>query len=286
MGLKFSTKESIGAISHAGGVITLADSLINIGGQQYKTGVLQRTISTDGPFSANTRVNVFVGLLADVPVMRLSQNENSAGPVGFLAWRLVGAIQLSDVDDTFGAFFNIEGIPSTLTYDFDGNEFGRSFGIAYSGIIADQNGTDVQSGSPSTNFRRYHVHGDLVLLSGGYYHTTTPGTTGVGKYGIRTPQNLLIRLEQVTGSNTGIAGFGGAAAGDIGGGAHSVIGAANGRNNNEFHLQIAYSGDSGTWGGNAENTYPMGSAFVGVAWSRMAFRASGAAYKNTPLVDR
>ena len=265
--------------SRSGALYLVPDSLTQNAG--VITAVIGNRIYTGAVTgSANVRQQIY--LVPGQTTLVLSTNPNSIGPAGYSNWILIGAFYPGDVDDSWGAEVNIVGLPRTIREDTD--EFGKSFGIAYSGLIQDQNGTDVQSGSPVINFRRYHVHGELGLFSGGYYHTTTPGTGGVGVYGIRIPQNMLIRMEQVTGSNTGIAGFGGAGGGDLGGGRHSSATARNGRNGNEFHLQIVDDDDSGAWGGNAENNYSMAGLFVGVAWSRMAFRLEGET--NEQLIDR
>jgi len=105
-------RDKIGAISEAAGDITLQASIVTIGGQQYTTGILSRTIATDVTLVANTRYQIYAVISAGVVVLRVSINENSVGPVGFNGWGLVGSMYASGAA-TFGAFVTITGIPTS-----------------------------------------------------------------------------------------------------------------------------------------------------------------------------
>ena len=101
-------KDKIGAISEAAGDITLQASVLTIGGQQYTTGILSRTIATDVTLVANTRYQIYAVISAGVVVLRVSINENSVGPAGFNGWGLVGSFY-SNGSSAFGTFKAIKG---------------------------------------------------------------------------------------------------------------------------------------------------------------------------------
>lgn len=108
--------EKIGTPSHTGGIISLAVSLIQIGGLWFRTQSLSRTISTDVTLVANTLYMVYAVLVGGVPQLRISTNLNSVGPTGFAAWKLVGAFYSDGlVSPSFGSFVNISGTPRTET---------------------------------------------------------------------------------------------------------------------------------------------------------------------------
>ena len=105
-------EDKIGALSHSSGVITLADSRLSIGGQQYITSSLNRTISTDVTITANTLYMIFAIVSGGTVSLRVSTNVNSIGPSGFTAWKLVGAFMSSgEASPAFGSFLTIKGVP-------------------------------------------------------------------------------------------------------------------------------------------------------------------------------
>lgn len=115
MGQRFF-EDSIGTLTHSTGVISLTSSKLTIGGQQYSTSTLSRTISTDVIMTANTRYQIFAVVSSGVVALRISSNENSVGPSGFSAWKLVGSFYSdSMIPPAFGSFINIEGVPQTHT---------------------------------------------------------------------------------------------------------------------------------------------------------------------------
>lgn len=104
-------EDKIGTLSHSTGVINLAASRLTIGGQQYNTSALSRTISTDITIAANTRYQIFAVVSGEAVSLRISSNENSVGPSGFNTWKLVGSFYSATTD--LGSFVNIEGMPTS-----------------------------------------------------------------------------------------------------------------------------------------------------------------------------
>lgn len=94
-------EESIGNLSEAGGVLTLQPSLLNIGGQQYKTGVLQVTPPTP---TIATFYRVYAVVSGGAPQLVVSTNNRLAGPDGYSAWKLVGHFYSGSGDLAPGIF--------------------------------------------------------------------------------------------------------------------------------------------------------------------------------------
>lgn len=112
--------DKIGSLSHAVGVISLGASDLTIGGQQYSTPTLNRTISTDVTLVANTLYMIYAVVNSGVVDLRISTNVNSAGPAGFSSWKLVGAFYSNGASSVaFGSFVGIEGTPESDWITFD-----------------------------------------------------------------------------------------------------------------------------------------------------------------------
>jgi hypothetical protein len=110
-------EDKIGTLSHNTGTISLAASRLTIGGQQYVTSSLSRTIVSDISMSANTLYMIYAVLNSGVVELRYSSNVNSVGPAGFTYWKLVGAFYANGMSPVaFGSFVTIEGVPTTLNY--------------------------------------------------------------------------------------------------------------------------------------------------------------------------
>lgn len=107
--------DKIGNLTHAGGTITIAPSIITVGGQQYRTtSPLSRPIVSDVVLAANSLYMVFAVLVSGVVELRISSNVNSVGPSGFAAWKLVGAFYSNGNSPiAFGSFVNIKGPAAT-----------------------------------------------------------------------------------------------------------------------------------------------------------------------------
>lgn len=100
-------KDRIGALSESSGTITLGSSVLTIGGQQYVTSALNVSATLA---AANTRYQIYAVLNSGVVELVVSTNENSVGPVGYVAWKLVGSY-LSASIGSFSSFISITGIP-------------------------------------------------------------------------------------------------------------------------------------------------------------------------------
>jgi len=112
MGQRF-LEDKITALSESSGTITLASGArLTIGGQQYVTaGALNVAADLS---NANTRYQIYAVRNAGATELVVSSNENSVGPAGHNAWKLVGSYY-SNGESTvaFGSFVNIEGSPTT-----------------------------------------------------------------------------------------------------------------------------------------------------------------------------
>lgn len=107
--------DRIGSLSHSAGTISLASSVLTIGGQQY-SGALSRLIATDVTMTANTLYMIYAVINSGNMELRISANVNSVGPSGFTSWKLVGAFYTNGLSPiAFGSFVNIQGTPSTST---------------------------------------------------------------------------------------------------------------------------------------------------------------------------
>lgn len=112
--------DKIGILSHSAGSITLAASVLTIGGQQYITGPLTRAITADVSFVMNQRYQIYAIQTAGVVSLKFSSNENSVGPSGSTSWKLVGSFYCNGESATvFGSFINIDSVPQTDWIRFD-----------------------------------------------------------------------------------------------------------------------------------------------------------------------
>lgn len=99
-------------VMHAGGVITLPPSVLTLGGRQYPTGALTRTISADLTMAANTLHFVYAQILGGIPVLRISIQIPSVYVALNPTAKLVGAFySTGHVSPVFGTFVTIEGAP-------------------------------------------------------------------------------------------------------------------------------------------------------------------------------
>jgi len=99
--------EKIGLLSEAGGTISLAASVLTVGGRQFITPQLQIAVPV---LVANDRFFIYV-VLNPIPELVISQNVNSAGPAGFNGHKLVGAFRAGNTLGTFNKFLGINGEP-------------------------------------------------------------------------------------------------------------------------------------------------------------------------------
>ena len=167
-------QDRIGTLSHSSGIVTLSlpvgqsFNVITIGGQQYRTGSLQRTIATDVTLVANTLYMVFAVLSGGAVQLRISSNFNSLGPTGFAAWKLVGAFYSNGRSaPAFGSSLPIEGVPETSEIGFDQTVSGGITSIS--------------------NADAYWIRrGREIFVKGGF----VAPAVGLGDAQIRVPTNL------------------------------------------------------------------------------------------------
>jgi hypothetical protein len=113
MGQRIS-EDIIATPSHSGGTITLPPSLLTLGGRQYRTGVLQRTIATDVTLVANTLYFVYAQIVSTVPALRISTSVPSTYKVANPTAKLVtGFLSTGEASPAFGAFASsVSGVPN------------------------------------------------------------------------------------------------------------------------------------------------------------------------------
>lgn len=178
--------DKLGTIQHNSGSIqmlasTTSPAYITIGGQQYKiTSTLSRLISSDVTMVANTRYQVFAVVNSGSVELRISLNENSQGPSGFLRWKLIGSFYANGrAPIAFGSFVNIVGVPKTSLVD-GGNLNITADSVAPSG-----------SGTYEINGFFWERDGDK-LVGWERFGQTGNGSTGTGVYFHNMPANLIM----------------------------------------------------------------------------------------------
>lgn len=175
--------DSVGILSHNAGVISLTSSRVTVGGQQYNTSTLTRTISTDVTMTANTLYMIYMVIVSGVAQLRISSNVNSVGPSGFSLWKLVGAFYANGMSPVaFGALVNIDG--PIVTDD-----------INYTP-------TFVNLTVPTVNVARWRRVGQQLEAVG----NLTATAQGSAPYAISIPQNLSLDSTKLI--NNSVSGAG------------------------------------------------------------------------------
>lgn len=177
MGFKLG-EDVLGVLSHNTGVITMAPSLVTVGGQQYRTGTLIRTIATDVTMAASTLYIVFAVLNSGNVELRISANMNSIGPAGFSAWTIVGAFYSNNAGTVaFSSFVNITGVPRS------------DWSTAVPITITSTGGGVVKGATPTTDsIRSMRMGSDAECeLS---FRNANVGTAGAGDYKFLLPDLL------------------------------------------------------------------------------------------------
>lgn len=141
-------EDKITALTESGGTITMpAGAILTIGGQQYVTTSDLNVAADLG--SANSRYQIYAILNVGVVELEVSSNENSVGPAGASAWKLVGSyytgtqsqfLQFADV--MHAAYSNIK---ETLNITGSGAFTGGTLSVSRSG-----NQISVQAETPLT----------------------------------------------------------------------------------------------------------------------------------------
>lgn len=199
--------DKIGALSHNAGTLTLAPSLVTVGGQQIYTGTLSRAIASDVTLAANTLYMVYVVIASGVTSLRVSTNVNSAGPAGFSRWALVGAFMSSGaITPAYAYSVNIIGTPVyqvQAIYQAVSTSVGAGAVINYANMIRDT-GSNVTTG----------VSWRFIAPLAGYYSVAatisaaSAGTAGASVFNIYKGgvQDCVLRQSDVgSGSFSGAA---------------------------------------------------------------------------------
>ena len=85
-------QDKIGSLSEAGGTMTLAPSILTIGGKQYDT---EASLNVSWGGSAQATLYMIYAVVSGGTVQLVtSTNYNSVGPAGYNAWKLVGAYSI------------------------------------------------------------------------------------------------------------------------------------------------------------------------------------------------
>lgn len=189
-------EDKIGALSHSSGVITLAASRLTIGGQQYVTSSLNRTISTDVTMAANSLYMVYAVQSGGVVDLRVSANVNSSGPSGFTSWKLVGAFY-SNGSSALGSFVNIEGVPKTDYILGGSNTIGSQSTFPTKG----------NGGAPPLDIMRWRRNGKIIETYHQYAHTVAGTAGGAGNYLLGLPFPISTIYSLNTDSYTGAGGI-------------------------------------------------------------------------------
>jgi hypothetical protein len=113
MGQKFFEDKII--LSESAGTISLGNgSRVTIGGQQYSLSAAVN-VAADTT-AAVTRYQVYAVESGGAVSLVTSTNENSVGPAGHSAWKLVGSYFSGDIG-SFGSFVTITGKPETNVFE-------------------------------------------------------------------------------------------------------------------------------------------------------------------------
>lgn len=122
MGLPIG-QDRIGNLTFAGQILSLAPSLVTLGGQQYKTATITRNTSQSGAldtgiFVATTFYYVYAVLSGGVVVIVCS--ASATAPTGFSAYRKVGAFYMDSGLAPFKAYSFGEVNVVTMSAQGDG----------------------------------------------------------------------------------------------------------------------------------------------------------------------
>lgn len=180
--------EKIGAVTESGGNISLASSVLQIGGSKYITDASISVAVDVG--AANTRYQIYAVIVASAVQLIVSQNENSSGPTGYAAWKLVGSYYTNGLSSIgFGSFVTIKGKPETEWFSIEPvwNNFTLGTGPTSTGMM-------------KVNGDTIGVKGDLVLGTGG-------AATGIVGMGIPTNHTVDTNKIVAPGNNDAIEGI-------------------------------------------------------------------------------
>lgn len=167
--------DKIGNLINAGSNISLAPSIITLGGLQYRT---ESTLNVALPsMTENTRYQIYAVLNAGNLELVISQNENSQGPAGYGGWKLVGSFYSNNLSPvSFGGFLNISGRPVSDWWDTS-TDIPKAFKAT---------NVDPSFGTLDTNIYRLRRDGDHIQGEW-YIRQTAQGSAGSGTYQVMHP---------------------------------------------------------------------------------------------------
>jgi len=271
---KIFRQDRLGALQHSGGNITLGPSILTIGGQQFETSA---TISRPLPgIGLNSRAQVFAVIVSGAVELRIDVAENSAGPLGFNAWKLVGSLYTNNAG-AFGSFVNIEGTPTTDL-------------ISGGALVVDAVTTPPTKGPTDVDRLDYQRIGGEALFTMVYIQTGT-GNAGSGFYSYNLPTNLQfsadLLIDGALTTNVPDTYFGPINV-NTGAGQTDGIGWIKPKTVSEFSMMVGSSVTDAGAGSNATMDLQGSSQFnMGVARLHLRgnFRIPIQGWSNTPIKD-
>lgn len=280
MSWNIGLQDKIGTVSHSVGVISLQSSLLTLGGRQYQTGILSRTISADVTLAANTLYFVYAQVVSGVVALRVSVSAPSVYRVANPTAKIVGAFY-ANMTPSFGVFVNIDGIPSTELWQ--------------SGVlsISATGSNPTKGGGLFVDRVQTRRHGNRIFQEYEYRQTTV-GAAGSGNYLINIP-GFAADLSLISGNSDGFSGAGGSwrpfSVLGYGGISDSSTGTSSGwaqcqmySVNTQFRvwMNVTNTGGAAQVGGWGANFFPLSNSFVNFGL-KIDFPAVG--LTNTPLKD-
>jgi len=183
-------EDKIGTLSHSSGIISLTASRLTIGGQQYNTSVLTRTISDDVTLSGYNLYMVYAVVSGGSVYLRTSINYNSIGPSGFSAWKLVGCFHTQN--GAFAGFLDINRPDSRVISAYiSTNDATSPHTLSSTGAVVIFPTIHYDSVGGYNNSTGYYT----VKIAGFYkvkctIGGTTSGTSGINSEVVRTTINM------------------------------------------------------------------------------------------------
>lgn len=260
MGSVILGTDKIGALTEAGGTISLGPSVLTIGGRQYRTSTLNVAATSAG---LNNLQFIYVVLNSGVPELAISTNVNSIGPVGFLVWKLVGAYYSDGLGNSFGGFVNIEGSPKSEWIKFN---------------MVPTSSTPPTKGSIDLDEAFWKLTGESIKIKWDYRQLTA-GSAGSGTYQLPFPSGFIAGAKQV-GSNSQNRG-------NIG---NCSLGTASNNYDGYVHVNSSLSElqliiDNSTTNNTpwAASTFPFSDTALGISFTTKDIPIAG--LTNLPLKD-
>lgn len=244
--------EQIGVMSHNGGLLSLAPSLLKIGGLWRRT-IATIQVAVPAVMLPNTRYQVFaVDAGGGAVSLVVSINENSVGPAGYTRWALVGSFySTGHTVPVWGAFVNISGVPNTRPW------YGGLCQLTQNG-----GGAITKPGAPDEDQVIFTRQGALVKMEWSFSKAGAGGSAPGGNWEyntlnvLPTDDSLIPGITQED-TNNGIAG---------------ITTPTDGRNLNVFYNNnnkwcFRYTTPSNVVASNTTHPFAAGTFRFGGSWS-------------------